>query len=158
MRFKSIEQFVSWLNENSLSISDIDIKSNCLPGGHKLTESQSDQIIEEQVIEESATIAEPTIEIKSLSTQPRIRTVLNEAENAEAGNVWYVDDFESVPDACSTSKIVYKGDTFLMNVCESDGQSNVNLVVEVNNEIKRMSFALKKACTAEESYDMILAL
>lgn len=157
MRFKSIEQFVSWLNENSLNISDIDIKSNCLPSEHKLVESVSEQVIEESVGAEDK-IVEPTIEIKSLSTQPRIRTVLNEAENAEVGNVWYVDDFESVPDACSTSKIVYKGDTFLMNVCESEGQSNVNLVVEVNNEIKRMSFALKKACTAEENYDMILAL
>lgn len=101
-----------------------------------------------------------TIVVKSFSEPTKVwMRPLNEcAVGGTVHNVWYVDDYESLEGACSTSKISYKDNTLLMNVCESEGRSTVNLIMEVDNKIHKIPFVLKKSCNNDTGYDMIFFL
>ena len=45
-----------------------------------------------------------------------------------------------------------------MNVCESNGIATVKLIVEIDNEIKRLPFILEKSCQSDSEHDMIVSL
>lgn len=99
----------------------------------------------------------PVVNVKSLTETPVIKfKPITESEGAE--NTWIVDDFESMKNVCSTSKISYRGDTLFMNVCESDGKSTVSLILEIDGTITRVPFVLEKSCNTCGEYDMILSV
>jgi len=150
MKFNSLDDFKSWLNETTYSMSDLEISTTCLECTEDSSDSQT--IVKETKVQE--------INIKSFSDIPKVKfNFLAESENKEEHpSIWFVDDYESMEGMCSTSKIVYKGDTLLMNVCEANGQSYVNLIVEVDGRIKHHPFILEKSCNKDNDYDIIFSL
>lgn len=98
------------------------------------------------------------ISVKSLSEQPQIKIQQELSESVDGENIWIVDDFEFMEGACGTSKIIYKGDSLYMNVCESDGKAKVSLILEIDEKIKHVQFTLKKSCNMSDAHDMILSI
>lgn len=177
MKFNTIDELSYWLHENKATISDLNISLPVMTSGYAhvegdeipntsttITTSHPATGDTEWINVDAGAVCETIvapitheIAIKSLSVQPNIRQVsVNESEYNS--NIWYVDSYESVEDACSTSKIEYKGSTMLMNVCESGGESKVSLVVEVDGNIARIEFKLEESCNNTSEYDMILAI
>lgn len=161
MKFESIEALDQWLKESNRNISDIEVYTLHGPGSgttttiHVSPPGDDDSINVPSVFE----IKDVNIEIKSLSESPKIKIEpLNESISEKSQNIWYVDDYESLEGACSTSKIIYKDNTLLMNVCESEGVSTVNLIVEVDKQIHKFPFILKKSCNNDTDHDMIIFL
>lgn len=187
MIFESLNKFQEWLTENDLKLSDVDINEKVHTSGYAHVDgdltlspstittttttdgsgiiSVSDGTISTTdgtfTIHSGSNVTESiepkNIAIKSLSVQPEIKQVpLSESEGS---NIWYVDEYESIEDGCcGTSKIVYKGSTMLMNVCESEGESTVTLIVEVDGDIARVPFKLDESCNNTSKYDMILSI
>jgi hypothetical protein len=173
--FTTVEELSTWLTENNKTMADMQIGvplepcTNCIVEGATTTEfstTTTDATIMATgytgpTTTDTVTVyvnPTPEVEVKSLSEAPSIKVnPLTEGQAAEP-NVWHVDNFESMKDACGTCEITYKGDTLLMNVCESEGKASVNLVLEIAGEIKHVPFQLKKACEKSTDYDMILSL
>lgn len=110
-----------------------------------------------KTVVESEKQKECPVTIDVLPEDTNIKVIpLSESENNE--NVWYVDSFESIEGACSTSKVIFKGDTHLMNVCESEGRSVVSIPVKMTGKVVETKFLLELSCNNEESYDMIVSL
>lgn len=174
--FKTIEELSTWLTENDKTLADMQIGvpveqcENCIVESVTTTSHEfvtTDATItttdyEGPVTSSTVTVTitpEIEIEVKSLSEAPSIQIKpLVEGQVSSEPNVWMVEDFESMKDACGTCEITYKGDKLLMNVCESDGKATVNLVLEVAGEIKHVPFQLKKACGDTTDHDMILSI
>jgi hypothetical protein len=145
-KIETIEELQSWLVENNLELTAAPKVATCGCEGTPIENLNH------------ITADDVKIVVKSLSEQPIIKTITLTESSDEKENIWVVNKFESVKDLCSTSKIVYKEDTFLMNVCESNGTSTVNLILEINDEIKHIPFTLKTSCPDDDVYDMILFL
>lgn len=173
--FNSIEEFSEWMKANKVDIENLNITPSVDTVGYvheagipittdTVTITTSDSTNQQWVISDNSNTTitpsptkEVSVIVKSLSDQPEIKVVpLTESE--EDINTWYVDDFESVENACSTSKVMYKGSTLLMNVCESEGVSKVTLIMEVDGKIQHIPFRLEKACQSCEDHDMIISL
>ena len=175
MKFDSIDALSEWLNEHTTSISNLDINLPTVTSGYVHVDGITDynttttittsspagntqwEPTDGTVVESNNSTVVRKIAIKSLSIQPTIKQVTL-SESKDDNNVWYVDSYESVEDACSTSKIIYKGSTMLMNVCESGGESKVTLIVDVDGDIARMEFKLEESCNNTSEYDMILTI
>jgi hypothetical protein len=174
--FSSINELEEWLKESELDIKDVEVR-RIIKEENELTSVTSDTITitstdnanQTWVASDniSTSVSVPSVfstedikvEVKSLSEQPAYKIMpLSEGADSDSENVWFVDDYESVEGACSTSKILYKGSTLLMNVCESEGVSKVSLILEIDGEIKRVPFKLEKACQSCEDHDMIISL
>jgi hypothetical protein len=168
-KFNDIEELSTWLSENDYSISDFQFnvseRGDCTittstPSNTlqtiKLDERDPDEVINVPSVFE---VTDIDVKIKSLSEESIDIKIMpiNEDIN-EIQNIWFVDDYECIEDVCSTSEIIFNGDTLLMNVCESNGVATVKLVVEVNKEIKRLPFVLKRACQEDSAHDMIISL
>jgi len=170
MKFNSIDELNQWLIENNYKFSDVDVVPLCNTCVTTTVSSENTtQIWEVNHLDNfnDAVINVPSVfgtkdidvKIKSISESPKIKLrPLSEADSVDVPNVWYVDDFESVEDACGTSKILYNGDIILMNVCESNGQSTVKLIVEIDGKIANLPFILEKSCNNTSGYDIILSL
>ena len=145
-QFKDLDEFTQWMKEHDVDISDVYMELA--------------SPVKESVDEEACNIKD-SIEIRvlSLSDQPNVKIQpLLEGDSKINSNIWYVDGYESCPNTCSTSKVIFKESTLLMNVCDLDGQQTVKLVVEVNGKIEHIPFLLKNACEKSEGYDMIISL
>lgn len=175
LKFNSIFDLSQWLNENDMSISDMEISIPVMTSGYAHVGDMNAEpatmtttagnggymtmdgsFVSSDGLNESAAVSK-NIDVKSLTRQPIIKEI-QLTESTGDDNIWYVDSFESIKDACSTGKVVYKGDTLLMNVCESDGKCKVTLVVEVDGNIAQMAFNLETNCNNQSEYDMILAI
>lgn len=167
--FVSIEELSEWLNENSILLGDLQIGipiKQCFDcrSDTTITTTMSSTLPTSELLTPTTIltsecdmgVSHPDIEVKSLSDQPLIRiTPLSESTG---DNVWYVDDYESLKDACSTSKVTYNGNTLLMNVCEANGKTTVNLILEIAGKISHVPFRLEKSCNRSGDHDMILSI
>lgn len=171
--FATISELSRWLNESGLNLRDVTVLTHDAPvvtSGYAQVEGTPiqnttttetagigiNQAVDATIIPEST--MPKNVAIKSVSVQPKIKQVPL-SESGESENVWYVDEYESVEDACcGTSKIVYKGSSIFMNVCESEGKSTVTLVAEVDGNIVRLPFILDTYCNNTTEYDMILSI
>jgi hypothetical protein len=161
LKFVTLEQLSEWLTENNKLLSDLTF-SDAPPITYTIT--SSDVTSSSCGTCSAATITENESEeldfdiiVKSLTTQPNIHQIPF-CEGISEPNIWYVDDYEFIEDACGTSKIIYKGDTLLMNVCESEGKAMVSLVLEMKGHVGVVEFKLNKICNSPDNYDMILSI
>lgn len=102
------------------------------------------------------------IDIKILSfgeLTPSIKFIpLNESQE-DVNNIWYVDDYQVIPNSCGTGAITFKESVFYMNMCEQNGVASIDLLVETPDKtVKNINFILKKDCNAENNHDMIIHL
>jgi hypothetical protein len=164
LHFDTIEELTEWLTENNKTVSDLFIQELLSPTSTHTTIDTSSASAASGTVDMSnvttATIVEAwvpkEINVKSLTKQPNIQQIPF-CEGIAEPNIWYVDDYEFIEDACGTSRVVYRGDTLLMNVCESSGDAMVSLVIETNNNVAAIKFKLNKICNAPDKYDMILS-
>lgn len=171
--FTSVEELSTWLTDNGKTMAEMQIGvplpcTNCVVEGATTTEftttsaatiTTTDYV--GPVTTDTVTVyleSAANVEVKSLSNAPSIQVKPLIEGVAPESNVWHVDAFESMKDACGTCEIKYKGDKLLMNVCESEGKATVTLVLEIAGEIKHVPFQLKKACEKSSDYDMILSI
>lgn len=102
----------------------------------------------------SFNIYEGTVSIKSFSDAPTIKVGIDEALTE---NVLYVEDYNSVPMACSTGKVTVLGRTIYTNVCESDDGPTIYLNVMLNEkDHSNVPFKLKKTHDSNSDYIMLL--
>lgn len=173
-QFSDIEEFSKWILENNYSISNFKFNTknslDCNDCTITTTSSESDEFqvvyLDEENTEGTVNIPsvfdvrDINVKIKSLSDESISIKVMpiNEDINYALQNKWFVDDYECIKDVCSTSKITFKGDTLLMNVCESEGNATVFLIVEIENEIKHLPFTLKRSCQKDSDHDIIISI
>jgi hypothetical protein len=160
LKFVTLEQLSEWLTENNKLLSDLTF-SDAPPITYTISSSDvtaSCGCNESTAVTTTLDTWEPKeINVKSLTTQPNIQQIPF-CEGIAEPNIWYVDDYEFIEDACGTSRVVYKGDTLLMNVCESEGNAMVSLIMEMDGNIARTKFKLNKICNSPDKYDMILSI
>ena len=165
LNFETIEELTEWLTENNKTLSDLFIQEALPPtmtyanintgSASSACGTKTDMnTITQTIIAETWDPKE--INVKSLTKQPNIQQIPF-CEGIAEPNIWYVDDYEFIEDACGTSKIIYKGDTLLMNVCESSGTAMVSLVLEIDGNISVTKFKLNKVCNSPNKYDMIIS-
>lgn len=144
-RFNSINELENWLEENDLALNQLDIDApEVCSESCDLSEDDELKITE---------LTSDLFEVKSLIDAPSVALFENSEYNE---NIWIVDDFEFVENACGASRVTVRDSTLLLNVCESEGAAHVKLVCETDGKIEQVEFKLEKRCNIEEDYDMIL--
>ncbi len=99
-------------------------------------------------------VFESAVSIKSFSDAPTIKAGIDESLT---DNILYVDDYDSVPMACSTGKVTVLGRTIYTNVCESEDGPTIYLNVMLNEcEYSSIPFKLKKTPDSNSDYIMLL--
>jgi len=155
--FLTIDDLQQWLSESGIALSDVQMG---LPSTLSVNTIETTTGSTLYVSTDTVSITEPptpVVNVKSLSEAPVIKfKPLTESE--EDYNTWVVDDFECMEGACGTCKVVYRGDTLLMNVCECEGKSTVSLILEIDGKISTVPFVLEKSCNTDDECDMILAV
>ncbi|BBA65494.1 predicted ORF [Xanthomonas phage XacN1] len=102
----------------------------------------------------SFNVFEGAVSIKSFSDAPTIKAGIDEALTE---NVLYVEDYDSVPMACSTGKVTVLGRTIYTNVCESEDGPTIYLNVMLNEkDHSNVPFKLKKTHDSDSDYIMLL--
>jgi hypothetical protein len=154
--FLTIDDLQQWLSESGAALSDVQMELPSTLGVNTVETTTGSTIY----VSTDISITEPhtpVVNVKSLSEAPVI-TLKPLTESEDDYNTWVVDDFECMEGACGTCKVVYKGDTLLMNVCECEGKSTVSLILEIDGKISTVPFVLEKSCNTDDECDMILAV
>lgn len=102
-------------------------------------------------------LAEHNVSVKSFSDAPRIKILPLTEDTGK--NTWFVKEYEVVKDACFTGEIKFNGASYLMNICESNGDATVKLILEVDGDIKELPFVLQhNTCAEAKDHDIIIHL
>lgn len=114
MRFSTLDElleYVKGLDADAISEYDIRFTRNS-----------------ETIVESNAPL-KSTIKIMSLSDGPEVEVSMD-ATLVE--NVLYVDEYNSIPNACSTGKVKFMGREIYTNICEDDSGSVIYLNLSLN--------------------------
>lgn len=95
-----------------------------------------------------------TVKILSLSDSPEIKT---KSDKKLDENVLYVDDYTSIPNACSTGKVEFMGREIFTNICEDDSGSVIYLNLSLNEEVHHgVPFRLRKTIDNKSGYILMI--
>lgn len=138
MEIKNVEQLVEFFNKIDLDKSTFVFKeehTSCSCGGleNEIVENKAEEVVE------LPTFA--TMIIESFADSPEFDTEVIE----EGDNVFYVNDFEAIADACGTGQITLPDRVTNMNMCEMSGKAKVNLDIVVEGyRYGNVEFELRK--------------
>lgn len=95
-----------------------------------------------------------TIKLLSLSGEPEMNV---KADISLDEHVLYVDDYTSVPNACSTGKVEFMGREIFTNICEDDSGSVIYLNISLNENIHHgVPFRLHKTYDNKSGYILMI--
>ena len=84
--------------------------------------------------------------VESLSDSPAVKLRLSESGE----DIFYVNNYDSIPDACGTGMIELPDRKSYMNMCEMDGVASVDLNIIIEGQ--RLSVKFQLAKTEDEPY------
>ena len=152
MYFKNPQELVEFFNgldleKSTLVFKEEATKKACACGGSGPCQCPPKK---DQIQEAAVTIVDPNkVLVESFSDDPQFELNITEGEE----NVFYVNDYEAIENACGTGRVEFGDTVTFMNMCEMEGKASVTLTVIV--EGKRMvdvPFTLSK--TADEPHRM----
>lgn len=146
MDIKNFEQLVEFFNKIDLEKSTFvfkEEKTDCGCGGSEGKCACDNEVVETKV-EIEKPVFSPVVNsliVESFADSPEFDTEVVE----EGDNVFYVNDFEAIPDACGTGQITLPDRVSNMNMCEMDGKAKVNLdIVVEGKQYHDVPFVLQK--------------
>lgn len=136
MRFSSVNELLEYVYAiDAGTISEYDIRFV----------KDSTPIVEEK---------SNTIKLLSLSDEPEMdaKVDLNLDEH-----VLYVDDYTSIPNACSTGKVEFMGREIYTNICEDDSGSVIYLNLSLNENVHHgVPFRLRRSHDNKSGYILMI--
>lgn len=159
MIFKTPEELVEFFNKLDLNESTLVFKKDkeevvkkekhdCACGGTGPCQCPSTNVNEDVKVQ---LLQADKIIVESFSDNPEFDLKIDDDSE---DNIFYVKDYEGIPDACGTGQVILNDRTSYMNMCESENKATVKLTFVIEGQrFSNVPFTLIK--TENDPYLLI---
>ena len=143
MEFNNLEQLVEFFNKLDLEKSTLVFKEDGVEESHDCgcggtAEKCACDTVTETTEKASISLNSDSVLVESFADSPSFNLELVE----EGENLFYVNGFRAIPDACGTGMIELPDRISSMNMCEMDGKATVKLDVVIEGKELSLPFQL----------------
>jgi hypothetical protein len=143
MQFKDTTELLDFFNSLDLEESNFVLKEKKEKHDHSEDcECESSTCACDTKVETAKVELVNSLMVESFSGSPQFEFEMVDSDK----NIFFVEDFEAIKDACGTGRIEFNDRMVHMNLCEQNGVATVNLNIKINGtQVNNVPFVLERS-------------